>query len=109
MFGFLNKDESYKTVSSKEAQEILKDKNSILVDVREKDEYEKIKIPGSILIPLGEIKINISEKVKDLNTTIIVHCQSGVRSKKACIELSKLGYKNVYDAGGINTWTGKTQ
>lgn len=72
------------------------DKNTIIVDVRTKDEYEDTHIKDAINIPYNEIIASNLDK----NKTILVYCQSGNRSKKAYNALKKLGYK-VYDLGGI--------
>lgn len=71
-----------------------------IIDVREKEEYVEGHIEGAINIPLLYLdQIHISTERK-----IIVYCQSGRRSKEAAKTLIELGYKNVYDMGGINNW-----
>ncbi len=79
-----------------------KEKITIL-DVREQSEYEICRLPGSKLIPLGDL----SAKISELNPAdvIVVHCRSGVRSAQAVQLLRKAGFKNVANlAGGINAW-----
>ena len=74
--------------------------NIYIVDVREEDEYNSGHIREAINIPLSSI-----ETIKlDKDAKIILYCQSGRRSANALAELKKLGYTNVYDMGGINTW-----
>jgi len=74
-----------------------------LVDVREPHEYEINRIPGSVLIPLGQLPERISEI--DPSKTTVVHCQSGVRSAKACEILRSNGFENVVNLrGGIVAW-----
>jgi molybdopterin/thiamine biosynthesis adenylyltransferase/rhodanese-related sulfurtransferase len=78
----------------------------ILVDVREPHEYQICKIPGSMLIPLGEVP----KRLHELNSAddIIVHCKSGVRSGKACDFLRQSGFKKVKNVkGGILAWSDK--
>ncbi len=76
-----------------------------ILDVRESDEYAKGHIANSILFPLSTIRpATTAERLPDKDATILVYCQSGRRSKKACILLTKLGYTHVYDFGGIMDW-----
>ncbi|MGE5644542.1 MAG: molybdopterin-synthase adenylyltransferase MoeB [Acidobacteriota bacterium] len=78
----------------------------VLVDVREPHEYQIGRIPGSKLIPLGELP----KRVGELNQAdeIVVHCKSGARSAKAVELLKKAGYTNVVNlAGGILAWSDK--
>ncbi len=77
-----------------------------LLDVREVHEFQICRIPGSTLIPLGELPKRVSE----LNSAadIIVHCKSGVRSAKACDFLRQTGFKKVKNVkGGILAWSDK--
>lgn len=77
-----------------------------LVDVREPHEYQIGRIPGSQLIPLGELP----KRVGELNPAdeIVVHCKSGGRSAKAVEFLTKSGFTKVSNlAGGITAWSDK--
>jgi adenylyltransferase/sulfurtransferase len=75
----------------------------VLVDVREPDEYAKSKIPGSILIPLGEVPFRLGEL--DRSKLIVAQCRSGMRSAKACDILQNAGFENVVNLrGGILAW-----
>jgi sulfur-carrier protein adenylyltransferase/sulfurtransferase len=65
-----------------------------LIDVREEVEYKQLNI-GGMLIPLSEIEARFSEIRKDI--PVIIHCQSGVRAKKALYLLeTSYGYSNLY-------------
>ena len=77
--------------------------NVYIVDVREKHEYNSGHIQNAHNIPLSEID-NINKKIIPLDSKIIVYCQSGNRSNKAAEMLLEMGYTNVYDMGGINSW-----
>jgi sulfur-carrier protein adenylyltransferase/sulfurtransferase len=80
--------------------------NFFLLDVREPNEYQIGKIPGSTLIPLGEIPQRFQELPRDKE--IIVHCKTGGRSAKAAEFLRKQGFKNVKNLkGGILDWSDK--
>jgi sulfur-carrier protein adenylyltransferase/sulfurtransferase len=77
-----------------------------LLDVREPNEYQIGKIPGSTLIPLGEVPQRVSEIPRDKE--IIVHCKMGGRSAKAAAYLREQGYTNVKNLkGGILDWSDK--
>ena len=78
----------------------------VLVDVREKEEFETGYIPGAKLLPLGSISKETAQEVigSDLSKPVVVYCRSGRRSKTAADKLISLGYYYVLDAGGISTW-----
>ena len=77
-----------------------------LLDVREPNEYQIGKIPGSTLIPLGEVPQRVEEIPRDKE--IIVHCKMGGRSAKAAAFLRQQGYTNVKNLkGGILDWSDK--
>ncbi|WKY48257.1 rhodanese-like domain-containing protein [Eubacteriaceae bacterium ES3] len=103
MFNFFSKD-SVKRIGQDEAKKRLDSGEKIvLVDVREENEYVQGHIPGSINIPLS--RIEQAEKVlKDKAAKIFVYCLSGGRSSRAGEYLSKVGYSDVTNIGGISTW-----
>ena len=86
---------------------MTKDDGHIIVDVRRQDEYDEGHIPGAVLIPNESITDKQPEELPDLDQIILVYCRSGHRSKEASQKLADIGYTNVYEFGGINTWTGE--
>jgi sulfur-carrier protein adenylyltransferase/sulfurtransferase len=77
-----------------------------LIDVREPHEFQICRIPGSTLIPLGQLPNRLSEL--DPNADIVVHCKSGARSQKAVDLLKQHGFKNARNmTGGILAWSDK--
>ena len=84
-----------------------KEEGYILLDVRTKGEYESGYIPGAINIPLSNIDEKIISSLPDKSQMILVYCRSGNRSREASDKLSKLGYSNVLEIGGINAWKGE--
>ena len=84
-----------------------KEEGYILLDVRTKGEYEIGYIPGAINIPLSDIDEKIISSLPDKSQMILVYCRSGNRSREASDKLSKLGYSNVLEIGGINAWKGE--
>ena len=79
---------------------------ALLIDVREKAEYEAGHIRDSINVPLSSYKdiINVSE---DFDIPIFVYCHSGLRSSRAAGYFEKMGYRNVKNIGGIMTYRGE--
>ena len=93
-----------KEVNYKTVREMLKKENAVLIDVRSHQEYEEGHLIGAILLPLYNIENEILNLVPNKNTTIIVYCTSGIRSKEAGEILEMLGYENVYSLkGGLNS------
>ena len=75
----------------------------LLLDVREPQEFEICRIPGSVLIPLGDLPSRLFEL--EGRDDMIVHCKSGVRSGKAVKLLREAGYSKARNLkGGIHSW-----
>ncbi len=78
----------------------------VLLDVREPFEYEIAKIPGSKLIPLGQLESRISELESFKDKEIVAHCKMGGRSRKALQLLSQKGFHKLKNVdGGIDEWS----
>ncbi|MBQ9001094.1 MAG: rhodanese-like domain-containing protein, partial [Eggerthellaceae bacterium] len=77
------------------------------VDERRQDEYAAGHIPGAICIPNESISTRRPDQLPDLAQLILVYCRSGTRSKQAARTLADMGYTNVVEFGGINTWPGE--
>jgi phage shock protein E len=100
---------SFTNIKPEEAKKRLdSEKGIVLLDVRTKEEYDTGHIKGSILIPVDNVKEEAEKKLKDKNAPIFVYCRSGNRSISAASILANLGYKNVYNLGGINNWPYET-
>ena len=92
-------------ISASYARELMKRyPNAIILDVRSESEFATGHIPGAILLPDFDIKDRAREILYDTNALILVYCRSGARSRAATYLLVSMGYKNVYDFGGINSW-----
>ncbi len=99
---------SYKQIDQETAKEMmLRNDGHVIVDVRRRDEYDAGHIPGVILIPNESIGAERPDQLPDLDQVILVYCRSGNRSKQAAQKLFDMGYTNIYEFGGINTWTGE--
>ena len=100
-----NKNGSYEQITQEEAKEMMDTQDVIILDVREQDEYDSGHIPGAVLLPVGTIdKDTAAEVIPEKDSTVLVYCRSGNRSKTASSTLADLGYTNIYEFGGINTW-----
>jgi molybdopterin/thiamine biosynthesis adenylyltransferase/rhodanese-related sulfurtransferase len=78
---------------------------TVVLDVREPDEYEQGAIPGSLHIARGNLESNIEGRVPDHDTPLVIICAGGVRSAFAAKTLTELGYTDVVSVvGGFNRW-----
>jgi rhodanese-related sulfurtransferase len=101
----VSKKASFYNITPEEAKKRLdSEKDIILLDVRTKEEYDTGHIKESMLIPVDSLKQEAEGKLKDKEAPIFVYCRSGNRSTAAAKILVELGYKNVYNLGGINKW-----
>ena len=74
-----------------------------VLDVREEEEVKAKRIPNTIWVPYGELKKRLGELDKRKETA--VHCESGLRSYKACLKLQQEGFENVKNIdGGMLCW-----
>ena len=97
----------YTQISQDEAKRMMgQDDNHVIVDVRRQDEYDEGHIPGAILIPNESIETDPPAELPDFEQIILVYCRSGRRSKEASQKLADMGYRNIYEFGGIIDWTG---
>ena len=103
-------DGAYRQISQEEAKEMMDNQEVIILDVREQDEYDSGHIPGSVLLPVGSIdEDTAAEVIPEKDSTVLVYCRSGNRSKTAYSALAELGYTNIYEFGGIKTWPYETE
>src|SRR5712692_7298080 len=88
-----------------EARAMIEKPGTVLIDVRESDEWRQGHIPQAVAIPRGFLELRVEEKVPDHKTPVILQCASGTRSLLAARTLKELGYENVYNmTGGFNSW-----
>jgi len=80
----------------------------VLVDVREKNEWNEGYIPGAIHVPRGFLELQIEEAVPDKSKTVVLYCAGGVRSLMAGKTLQEMGYgKAISMSGGFGSWKGQ--
>ena len=96
---------SYQQVNAETAKELMDTEDDyVILDVRTQAEYDEGHIPGAILIPHDTVATAAEDALPDKDQLILVYCRSGNRSKQASQTLVDLGYTNVVDFGGINSW-----
>src|SRR4029078_11987832 len=80
-------------------------KGAVLIDVRERGEFENGHAKGAIHLSKGVVELGIEEAVPEVSTPIICYCGGGSRSALAADNLQKMGYTNVASmAGGFRAW-----
>lgn len=103
-------DGAYQQITQVDAKEMMDTQEVIILDVREQAEYDSGHIPGAVLLPVGTIdETTAAEVIPEKDSTVLVYCRSGNRSKTASSTLAELGYTNIYEFGGINTWPYETE
>lgn len=77
----------------------------VFLDVREPEEFTEGIIPGSILLPRGNLEVQVESIIPDKDAPILVYCAAGVRSVFAAATLGQLGYTRVTSLiGGFDAW-----
>ncbi len=98
---------SYRRITQEKVMKIMEEETGyLIVDVRRPDEFAEGHIEGAINVPNEGITDEMPEELPDKNQLLLVYCRTGRRSKEASEKLAKIGYTNVYEFGGINTWPG---
>jgi molybdopterin/thiamine biosynthesis adenylyltransferase/rhodanese-related sulfurtransferase len=92
-------------VSPTEAATRLAEQGAVALDVREADEFEQGALKGAVHIPRGFLEMQVTSRIPDRDTPVVVYCAGGVRSALAADTLAQLGYTNVVSmARGFNGW-----
>ncbi len=100
---------TYRQISTSEAVDMMETETDYLIlDVRTEEEYVQGHIPGAVCVPNETIGTEDIPALPRKDQLILVYCRSGNRSKQASEKLVKLGYTNIVEFGGINSWTGET-
>lgn len=77
----------------------------ILVDVREKNEWDEGYIPGALHIPRGFLELRVEEAIPDKSQKVVLYCAGGTRSMYAGLTLKQMGYEDVISmSGGFGQW-----
>jgi molybdopterin/thiamine biosynthesis adenylyltransferase/rhodanese-related sulfurtransferase len=77
----------------------------VLLDVREKDEWDEGHLPKAVFLPRGFLEVKVEKLIADRNAPVIIYCAGGVRSVLAAKSLQEMGYTDVVSmAGGYGEW-----
>ena len=87
------------------ARKLERGEEPLLVDVRQPWEHELARLPGSLLLPLGELPSRTGEVQPGPGQLVVCYCHHGVRSLRAAEVLSGAGIPAVSLAGGIDAWS----
>ena len=78
---------------------------SVLLDVREEEEYITGHAVGAQLLPVDRITAETAAAlIPSMDTPVLVYCRTGYRSRRAARKLSALGYREIYNMGGLVGW-----
>ncbi|CEQ21421.1 rhodanese-like domain-containing protein [[Clostridium] sordellii] len=88
---------NYINIDNNKLKELVKESDTVLIDIRTKEEFEEGNILGAINIPLQNLMYDIDEIEEFKNKNVIVYCRSGHRSITACNLLEIEGFKNIYN------------
>ncbi|MGI8607072.1 MAG: molybdopterin-synthase adenylyltransferase MoeB [Gaiellaceae bacterium] len=92
-------------IDASSARTLLESEEPVVVDVRERDEWEEGHIPGAVHVPRGYLESRIEAAAPDRERPVVVYCSGGSRSAFAAQSLEELGYENVLSlAGGFTDW-----
>ena len=80
----------------------------VLIDVRNPSEYKRAHIPGSVNLPLNQLK-SAGKYIPDPDAPVFVYCANGARAERAAKRLRRAGYKNVKSIGGVEGYRGEIQ
>lgn len=94
-----------KWINAGAAQDIIKQVDALLLDVRTSQEFRSGHIKGAKLLPIAELENRMGEITDWKDRQILVYCHSGTRSAKACRILKKNGFGKLANLnGGILSW-----
>jgi rhodanese-related sulfurtransferase len=97
---------SIREVSADELKKMMDEKEKIVIlDVRDKEEFETGYIPGAINLSRGMLEFRITMLIPDRNARVIVYCGVDLRGPLATRTLNEMGYKNAVNLiGGLKAW-----
>jgi rhodanese-related sulfurtransferase len=104
LWGYLGRSSEF-DVDEAKYDELSKEPNTVILDVRTAGEFSQGKIPGAILIDIHSSNFKDQVTRLDKSKTYLIYCRSGNRSAKACEIMSKLGFEKCFNLKhGIKGW-----
>src|SRR5438067_425480 len=92
-------------VDTATADELRRQADAVVLDVREPDEFEQGAIPAALHIARGNLESSVESRISNRDALVIVYCAGGTRSAFAAKTLGELAYSRVVSvAGGFNKW-----
>jgi rhodanese-related sulfurtransferase len=93
------------SVGTLEATRLMNQAGTLVLDVREPDEFAAGHLPRARHIPLKELEARLPEIAKFKDKPVVVTCRTGARSGSACRALKKAGFTQVHNLkGGVPAW-----
>jgi rhodanese-related sulfurtransferase len=78
----------------------------VVLDVRERDAYEKAHIPGALHLPRGQLELRVNQDLPDPTVRILAYCEVGRISTLAAATLREMGYQRAVALdGGMLAWS----
>jgi len=87
--------------ASPEALRQYVQQGAMVIDVRTPAEYRGGHVSKSVNIPLDDLGVQVPRWVPDKSQVLLLHCQSGMRSRNGQRQLQRLGYTNVFNLGSL--------
>ncbi len=98
--------EPFERVTADRGKALYDDKTTVWIDVREPNEWNAGRIPGSTLVPLNTLLLSPRQHLTKDN--VVFYCAQGIRSAVACEVAAAIGLKKIYNLeGGIQDWQSK--
>ena len=95
----------FQDLTVEEFAQMAADKNNVVLDVRTPGEFNAGHIPGAINLDVNALDFKEKAATLDKNKIFLVHCASGIRSVRACEQLSRLEFPKLYNLpGGFKAW-----
>jgi adenylyltransferase/sulfurtransferase len=96
--------EPFERVDAGKGRVLLDDKAIQWIDVREPAEWQQVRIPGAVLVPLNRLLVSPREHLK--GDRVVFYCAQGIRSAVACEVAAAIGLREIYNLeGGIQAWS----
>ena len=101
----VNRSGAFQDLGVEEFAQMAADKHNVILDVRTPGEFNAGHIPGALNLDVNAADFQEKSAALDKNKVYLVHCASGIRSVRACQQLSRLEFPKLYNLpGGFKAW-----